>query len=120
MRAPKPNPRPIPPDLAADFLIDSASTHWNASKNPAFRQRVLDRFTTFFHFAQQHGLTRHERLSGGESATPQAILRRSDLTEAGFAFTWAYYDAWLRHLDKNQPIDDSFLLACLHQFSRNA
>jgi hypothetical protein len=120
MRAPKPNPRQIPADLRPDALIDNAVTHWSASKNAAYRQRVIDRFTTCLRFFQEHGLARRELLPDGTTATPQTTIRRSDLTDEGFAFAWAYYDEWLRYLDRQRPIDDAFLLVCLQQFRRNA
>jgi len=119
IRAPKPNLRPIPQDLAPDLLLDDAAAHWNASKNILYRQRVLDRYTTLLLFLQANGFLHRVWLSSGQTAPPTIVLRRNDFTEDGFLFVWRYLHKWYQHLDRGKPIDDRFLTACLEQFRKS-
>jgi hypothetical protein len=89
-----------------DFVIDDAKVHLAASKNRDYRTRVEQRFRVFVDFLQDNGLATRQILSREQPVTAELQIRRSDLTDVGFAVVKVAYDKWLRALDKGNKITD--------------
>lgn len=91
-------------------LIDDASVHFAASKNKAYRLRVVERFATFVGFLQRNQLTLRTLLKEGEQPTETLRITRDDLTELGYTVVVAAYHQWLKGIDKGKPISDVSVL----------
>lgn len=93
-----------------DFVIDDAKAHFAASKNSEYKARVEQRFRVFVDFLQNNGLVNREILASGQPVTEELKIRKSDLTDAGFAVVKAAYDKWLRGIDKGKAVADVTVL----------
>ena len=93
-----------------DFVIDDAKAHFAASKNAEYKARVEQRFRVFVDFLQDNGLASREILVSGQPVTDDLQIKKSDLTENGFAVVKAAYDKWLRGIDKGKAITDVTVL----------
>jgi hypothetical protein len=89
-----------------DFVIDDAKAHFAASKNKDYKARVEQRFRVFVDFLQNNGLANREILASSQPVSDALQIKKSDLTDDGFAVVKASYDKWLRGIDKGKEISD--------------
>jgi hypothetical protein len=98
-----------------DFVVADIAVHLAARKSRAYRQSVVIWFQTMLRFLDGNSLTTHPILGPGESVPLDFKLRRSDLTDAGFAVLKSSFQSWLRAVDTGavEPTDDGLLRKAL-------
>ena len=77
-----------------NFTIDSVSWHRKADPDPAFQQRVRERFRAVANFLQSNNLTTREILPNGADVDDNFELDSADLTEEGMTLMRNAYGKW--------------------------
>lgn len=101
--------------LQSDFVIDQVSWHTSIDGNPESPAMVRERFRVLVSFLQQHLLTTKVLLQPNEEPSDFFSIRKSDLTDRGFAVIQQAYDKWLKTVinKRKNPKDTSLFEAAL-------
>lgn len=94
---------------------------WRASKNKSYRDLIRDIFRTMATFLQSNGLTTRELLPDGAEIDEKFVIRRSDLTEEGYAFYRRVERKWFAAIDRGvSPAKSTVLEKELRALRREA
>ena len=96
--------------MVKDYTIIGIGIFLKASKNKDYRERAYARISTLVNFLQMNSLVSRTMLENVKEIPEDFRIRRSDLTEEGYAFTKAALDKWLRSQDRGKPPDDTAIL----------
>jgi hypothetical protein len=89
------------------MLIDQVAVHLAASKNPEYRQRVLDRFDVLVEVMDSNRWLNEGVKDRFSTERESFELHSDDLTTDGMSFIRGNYDSWLRSLDRPSSQDSS-------------
>jgi hypothetical protein len=89
-----------------DFTVFKVAWFTQIQGTVETEQVVHARHRALVEFLQRHGLTVREVLKPGEALTDESCLRRSDLTDRGFALYQQVEQKWLRAIDRGREVTD--------------
>lgn len=96
--------------FSMDYTVDSVSWHLKADPDPAFHQRIRERFRAVAHFLQTNNLTTGVILPMDAEVDDNFQLKSSSLTEEGLALMRNAYSKWQKAQNKGKAPSDVTIL----------